>query len=66
MQPNLYPGMRLASPVTLSHFIAGFQPSCGFKDFWTACCLLLLLAAVAAKMCCPAFDRKRWCKTSTG
>ena len=72
MQRNLVVVMPLCSPVVLSYLDAGFEPSCGRKDFWSACCLLLLLllllaaAAVAAKMCCSPLAPKRWCKTSTG
>ena len=74
MQRNLVVVMRLCSPIVLSYLDAGFEPSCGRKDFWSARCLLLLLllllllaaAAVAAKMCCSPLAPKMWCKTSTG
>ena len=35
--------MRVCSPVVLSYLDAGFDPTCGRKDFLLACCLLLLL-----------------------
>ena len=47
MQRNMFVVMRLCSQVVLSYLDAGFEPSCGRKDFWTACCLLLLLKCVA-------------------
>ena len=42
---NLFPVMRLCSPVVLSYLDAGSEPRCRCKDFLTACVLLLLLDA---------------------